>query len=79
MKYGEDPGPFFMNGYAAALAITHAIEVAESTEAEAIMTALRDTSVATPLGEISFDRRGDAEGVGFAMYQVQDGVYVQVD
>lgn len=78
-KYGEDPGPFFMNAYAAALAITHAIEVAESTEAEAIMDALRDTSVRTPLGEISFDSRGDAEGVGFAMYQVQDGVYVQVD
>lgn len=78
-KYGEDPGPFFMNAYAAALAITHAIEVAESVEAEAIMDALRDTSVRTPLGEISFDDRGDAEGVGFAMYQVQDGVYVQVD
>ena len=78
-KYGEDPGPFFMNAYAAALAITHAIEVAESTEADAIMDALRDTSVRTPLGEISFDGQGDAEGVGFAMYQVQDGVYVQVD
>lgn len=78
-EYGEDPGPFFMNAYAAALAITHAIEVAESTEAEAIMDALRDTSVATPLGEISFDERGDAEGVGFAMYQVQDGTFVQVD
>jgi branched-chain amino acid transport system substrate-binding protein len=78
-KYGEDPGPFYPNAYAAALAITHAIEVAESTEAEAIMNALRDTSVRTPLGEISFDEKGDAEGVGFAMYQVQDGVYVQVD
>ncbi|MFP4301891.1 MAG: branched-chain amino acid ABC transporter substrate-binding protein [Spirochaetaceae bacterium] len=78
-EYGEDPGPFFMNAYAAALAITHAIEVAESTEADAIMDALRDTSVRTPLGEISFDDRGDAEGVGFAMYQVQDGVFVQVD
>jgi branched-chain amino acid transport system substrate-binding protein len=68
-----------MNAYAAALAITHAIEVAESTESDAIMDALRDTSVRTPLGEISFDQQGDAEGVGFAMYQVQDGVYAQVD
>ena len=78
-KYGEDPGPFFMNAYAAALAITHAIEEAGSVEADAIMDALRNTSVKTPLGEISFDDMGDAEGVGFAMYQVQDGVYVQVD
>lgn len=78
-KYGEDPGPFFMNAYAAAQAITHAIEVAQSGDPEAIMTALRDTSVATPLGDISFDSNGDAEGVGFAMYQVDDGTFVQVD
>jgi branched-chain amino acid transport system substrate-binding protein len=35
--------------------------------------------VETPLGNISFDERGDAEGVGFSMYQVQNGRYVELD
>lgn len=73
--YGEEPGPFFMNGYAAALALFNAIEAAGSTDGEAIMEALRADSVATPVGDITFDSRGDAEGVGFAVFQVQDGVY----
>jgi branched-chain amino acid transport system substrate-binding protein len=34
--------------------------------------------VATPLGNIHFDERGDATGVGFSMYQVKNGVYVEL-
>ena len=34
--------------------------------------------VDTPLGKIKFDERGDAIGVGFAVYQVQKGAYVEV-
>jgi branched-chain amino acid transport system substrate-binding protein len=34
--------------------------------------------VATPLGSIHFDGRGDATGVGFSMYQVKNGVYVEL-
>jgi len=77
-KYGEEPGPFFMNAYAAAQAVVNAIEAAGSTEPDAIMDALRSEYVETPLGSISFDERGDAIGVGFAIYQVQDGVYVEL-
>ena len=76
--YGEEPGPFFMNAYAAMLAIVNAIEAAGSTDPDAIMNALRSESVDTPLGSISFDGRGDAEGVGFAVFQVQSGVYVEL-
>ncbi len=76
--YGEEPGPFFMNAYAAMLAIVHAIEAAGSTDPDAIMNALRSESVDTPLGSISFDGRGDATGVGFAVFQVQSGVYVEL-
>lgn len=76
--YGEDPGPFFQEGWAAMLALTNAIEAAESTEADAIMNALRSENVETSVGTISFDELGDATGVGFAVYQVQGGAYVQV-
>jgi branched-chain amino acid transport system substrate-binding protein len=77
-EYGEEPGPFFMNAYSAMLAIVNAIEVAGSTEYEAMIDALHDSVVATPVGDISFDDKGDARGVGFAVYQVQNGVYVEL-
>ena len=77
-KYGEDPGPFFMNAYSGMLAIVNAIEAAGSTDPDAIMNALRTSPVDTPVGTITFDEKGDAIGVGFAVYQVQNGVYVEL-
>lgn len=77
-RFGEDPGPFFMNAYAAMQAVVNAIRVAGSTDPQAVMNALRTAPVETPVGRITFDNRGDAIGVGFAMYQVQNGVYVEL-
>ena len=77
-KFGEDSGAFFLNAYAATQAILNAIEKSCSTEYDAIVDALKTEWVATPLGILRFDERGDAIGVGFAMYQVQNGVYVEV-
>ncbi|MCP4689333.1 MAG: branched-chain amino acid ABC transporter substrate-binding protein, partial [Desulfobacterales bacterium] len=76
--YSTDPGAFFDNAYAATLALCNAMNQAGSTDYDAITKALRTTDVATPLGKIRFDDRGDAIGVGFSMYQVKDGVYVEV-
>ncbi|MBN1140568.1 MAG: branched-chain amino acid ABC transporter substrate-binding protein [Deltaproteobacteria bacterium] len=76
--YGEEPGAFFLNAYAAAQALVNAIEKAGSTDYDKIVTALRTVPVETPLGKITFDDRGDAIGVGFSMYQVQNGVYVEL-
>jgi len=77
--YESDPGAFFLNAYSATLALLNAIEKAGSTDYEAISNALKTQYVETPLGNISFDERGDAIGVGFSMYQVIDGVYVEVN
>jgi len=76
--YGKDPGAFFLNAYSATLALLNAIEKAGSTDYDAVSKALRTEYVETPLGKISFDKRGDAIGVGFSMYQVQKGVYVEL-
>jgi len=76
--FSADPGAFFNNAYAAALALLSAIEKAGSTDYDAIANALRTKNVDTPLGSIKFDKRGDAIGVGFSMYQVQKGVYVEL-
>ena len=75
--YKEEPGAFFDNAYAAALALLNAIQKAGSTDYDAVSKALRTDNVDTPLGSIRFDDRGDAIGVGFAMYRVQKGVYVE--
>jgi len=77
-KYGEEPGAFFYNAYAATEALLAAIEKADSTEYEAIMSALTSNYVETPLGSISFDDKGDAIGVGFSVYQVQNGEFVEI-
>ncbi len=76
--YGSDPGAFFLNAYTAAQALLNAIEKAGTTDYDAVSKTLRSEYVETPLGKISFDQRGDAIGVGFSMYQVQNGEYVEV-
>ena len=77
--YGSEPGAFFDNAVTAALVLTNAIEKAGSTDSKAVAKVLKSQAAQTPFGEIKFDARGDAIGVGFSMYQVKDGVYVQVD
>jgi branched-chain amino acid transport system substrate-binding protein len=76
--YGEDPGAFFLNAYSAALALLNAIEKAGNTNYNAISNHLKTDYVDTPLGKIRFDKRGDASGVGFSMYRVKNGAYVEV-
>lgn len=77
-KFESDPGAFFLNAYAATQALLNAVEKAGTTEYSALTKALRTEPVDTPLGSIRFDDRGDAVGVGFSMYQVRNGVYVEV-
>lgn len=76
--YGSEPGAFFDNAVAAAIVLTNAIEKAGSTDPKAIAKVLHTQIAQTPFGEIMFDEKGDAIGVGFSMYQVKDGKYVQV-
>ena len=78
-EYGEEPGAFFLNAYAATLALLNAIEKSGSTDYDVLTKTLQSEWVATPLGIIKFDEKGDAIGVGFAVYQVQNGQYVTVE
>jgi branched-chain amino acid transport system substrate-binding protein len=76
--YNADPGAFYLNAYAATLALLNGIEKAGTTDYDALSKALRSEFVETTLGKISFDERGDAIGVGFSMYQVKNGAYVEL-
>ena len=77
-EFKSDPGAFFDNAVSATIALLTAIQNAGSTNYDAIVNALHTKSVETPVGNIKFDNRGDAIGVGFAMYQVKNGQYVEV-
>ena len=76
-KFGEDPGAFSqcLCRHAGAAQCHREDRI---TDYDMLAKALHTEFVATPLGIIRFDERGDAIGVGFSMYQVQKGVYVEV-
>mgnify|MGYP001186471408 FL=1 len=76
--YGTEPGAFYLNAYAASLCLLQAIDKAGATDFISVTNALRANWFDTPLGKISFDEKGDAKGIGFAVYQVQNGRYVEV-
>jgi branched-chain amino acid transport system substrate-binding protein len=76
--YGAEPGAFFQEGYAATLALLNAIQKAGSTDYDAVVNALRTEYVETPVGLIKFDEKGDAEGVGFSMFKVENGTFVEM-
>ena len=74
--YGDTIGLFYMEAYAGTQALLNAMEKAGTTDPDKVMAAMRSEFVDTPLGRIKFDAKGDAEGVGYGMYTVQDGRYV---
>lgn len=77
-KHGREPGTFFDQGAAAWQVLVAAIEQAGGTDAAALRKALQQNWVETSVGRIRFDAGGDAEGVGFAVYQVRGGKFVEV-
>ena len=77
-EYGADPGAFFQEGYSAALALLNAIEKAGTTDYAKVVEALQTQYVETPVGKVKFDQKGDAEGVGFTVYNVENGAFVEM-
>jgi branched-chain amino acid transport system substrate-binding protein len=77
-RYGREPGTFFDQGVAAWQVLVSAIQKTGGTDYEALTKALQNNTVDTSIGRIKFDIRGDAEGVGFAVYQVRGGKFTEV-
>jgi branched-chain amino acid transport system substrate-binding protein len=76
--FGTDHGAFYENAYSAMLAMVNAVEKAGSTDLAALKKVLQTEKVDTPVGNIYFNEQGDAIGVGFSVYQVQNGVFVEM-
>jgi branched-chain amino acid transport system substrate-binding protein len=77
-KYGKEPGTFFDQAVAATVVALNAVKVAGGTDYDALGKALKSSMVDTTIGKIKFDAKGDAEGVGFSVYQVKNGAFVEV-
>jgi branched-chain amino acid transport system substrate-binding protein len=77
-QYDEEPGSFFYNAYAAASALLSAIEMADSTNYNSVKNKLQSEHFYTPIGRITFDNRGDVVGVGYSLFQIQAGSYVEI-
>jgi branched-chain amino acid transport system substrate-binding protein len=78
-EYKSDPGAFYENAYSAVLALLNAIEKAGSTDLAALKKVLQSEKVDTPVGNIYFDDKGDAIGVGFSVYKVENAKFVEVN
>ena len=77
--FGSEPGFGYYNAYAAMQAILKAIETSGGTDTPALLDALRANTVDTPLGKLSFNRNGDAAGLGLSIYVARDGKFVETD
>ncbi len=75
-QFGQEPGNYFDQAYAATLTAVNAIKQAGGTEQAALAKALRTHLVETPIGKIKFDAKGDVEGVGFSVYQMKGGAFI---
>ncbi len=77
-QYGEAPGPYFYHAYSAAICLIEAIDRTDSTNMTLLLDTLKSQSFSTPIGTTRFDEKGDVIGLGYSVYQVQSGQYVDV-
>ncbi|MFW6229016.1 MAG: branched-chain amino acid ABC transporter substrate-binding protein [Alkalispirochaeta sp.] len=76
-EYGEDAGPYFINGGAALQVLLAAIEETESTAASGLVSAIEDGTFTTALGELSFtDGEPLGERTGYEAYKISQSSFV---
>jgi branched-chain amino acid transport system substrate-binding protein len=81
-RFGREPVPLTMHGYAAARTLLKALEVVANSgrpiTGEGLRDALARAEVETPLGRVKFDERGDPLFYERVVIQVQGGRHVVV-
>jgi branched-chain amino acid transport system substrate-binding protein len=78
IEYGEEPGPYYYNAYSAAICLFEAIDLTNSTDFDTVRDSLISDNFYTPFGRTQFDEKGDVIGLGYSIYQVQGGAFVEV-
>lgn len=77
-RFGTEPGPFYMEAWAAVSCVTAAMKKADSADPVKIAEALRNNWCDSPLGVISFDDYGNVVGTGFVLRSIENGALVDV-
>lgn len=81
-RFGRDPDPLSMHGYAAARAVIEAIVQASrggaAPEPAAVRDALTRLDLQLPMGRLRFDERGDPVEYQRVIFQIQNGQHVVV-
>ena len=60
-------------------ALLKAIETSGGTATDQLLEGLRKNTVDTPLGNLSFNKNGDAAGLGLSIYEARGGKFVETD
>ena len=76
-RFGAEPDPLAMHGYAAARVLLAALEMAQA-KGLPVRDALAATDLITPLGRVRFDERGDPLDYERAVVQILEGQAVVV-
>jgi branched-chain amino acid transport system substrate-binding protein len=74
-RFGEEPGPYSANAYAAAQIIVAAIvkSGANPTRADVLKNVAATSSINTPIGTIGFDKNGDTTAPILSFYAIRGG------
>jgi branched-chain amino acid transport system substrate-binding protein len=75
----RNPDTYSVNGYVAMQALAEAVRDADSFEREAVAEALRDNTIDTLLGDLTFEADGDLVNPKIWIYQVQNEEFAQVE
>lgn len=78
-KYGRTPDSYNATGYDAVIAVSKAIEAAESTAAADIRDALYQLEFRGALGTVKFDQNGDNVGASFSLFRLLGEEAVPLD
>jgi branched-chain amino acid transport system substrate-binding protein len=81
-RFGQEPVPLSMHGYAAARALLAAMDAVardgQPVGGEPLRNRLARSDLETPLGRIQFDEQGDPRHYGRVVVQIQGGRHVVV-
>ncbi len=75
---GFEPEGYTLTMYAAMQVWAQAVEIAGTTDAEAVAEALRSQSFDTVIGTLAFDEKGDLTEAAYVWYVFKDGNYSQM-
>jgi branched-chain amino acid transport system substrate-binding protein len=72
-EYGRRAGAYFLTSYTAASILVQAASGARATGSESVALKIREKGWRTPLGDLSFDAKGNVSGLRWTIWRVENG------